>query len=54
VGLCRESFAEVPISGAFCNGEIGPIAGGTHLHGYTASWAFLVPHHPDAAPPQPG
>lgn len=54
VSLCRESFAEVPISGAFCNGEIGPIAGTTHLHGYTASWAFLVPHQPDAAPTAPG
>lgn len=43
VQLCRESFPTVPISGVFCNGEIGPIGGTTHLHGYTASWAFLVP-----------
>ena len=43
VNLCRESFASVPISGFFCNGEIGPLAGATHLHGYTASWGFLVP-----------
>jgi small ligand-binding sensory domain FIST len=26
----------------FCNGEIGPIGGSTHLHGYTACWAFLL------------
>lgn len=42
VNLCRETFAQVPIAGVFCNGEIGPVAGNTHLHGYTASLAFLV------------
>jgi small ligand-binding sensory domain FIST len=40
---CRERFAQVPITGAFCQGEIGPVAGSTHLHGYTASWGFVVP-----------
>ena len=40
---CRERFAQVPITGAFCQGEIGPVAGNTHLHGYTASWGFVVP-----------
>jgi small ligand-binding sensory domain FIST len=44
VGLCQELFPGVPISGAFCNGEIGPVAGSTQLHGYTASWGFLVPN----------
>ena len=44
VGICHALFPEVPISGAFCNGEIGPVAGTTHLHGYTASWGFLVPN----------
>jgi len=43
VSLCREAFATVPIAGVFCNGEIGPLGGATHLHGYTASWGFLVP-----------
>lgn len=43
VALCRESFGQVPIAGVFCNGEIGPVGGTTHLHGYTASWGFLVP-----------
>lgn len=46
VSLCRESFASVPIAGVFCNGEIGPVGGTTHLHGYTASWGFLVPTEP--------
>lgn len=48
VSLCRELFPELPISGAFCNGEIGPVGGTTHLHGYTASWGFLVDNR-DAA-----
>ena len=43
VSLCHEAFAGLPISGVFCNGEIGPVGGTTHLHGYTASWGFLVP-----------
>lgn len=44
VSLCREAFANVPIAGVFCNGEIGPVGSPTtHLHGYTASWGFLVP-----------
>jgi small ligand-binding sensory domain FIST len=44
VTACREHFAAVPVAGAFFNGEIGPVAGATHLHGYTASWGFLVPN----------
>ncbi|MCP9775860.1 FIST N-terminal domain-containing protein [Cyanobium sp. WAJ14-Wanaka] len=44
VGVAREIFGDVPMAGAFCNGEIGPVAGSTHLHGYTASWGFFVPN----------
>lgn len=47
VSLCRESFADLPIAGVFCNGEIAPLAGITQLHGYTAAWAFLVPSDSD-------
>jgi small ligand-binding sensory domain FIST len=37
-GLVREHLGErLPIAGFFCNGEIGPIAGRTHLHGYTSA-----------------
>jgi small ligand-binding sensory domain FIST len=46
VTLCREVLGTVPIAGLFCNGEIGPVGGTTHLHGYTASWGFLVPNEP--------
>ena len=46
VSACRQTFSAVPMAGAFCNGEIGPVGGATHLHGYTASWGFLVPNTP--------
>ena len=32
---------DLPVAGAFCNGEIGPVGGTTHLHGYTACWGLL-------------
>ncbi|MDM7936907.1 MAG: FIST C-terminal domain-containing protein [Cyanobium sp. CZS 48M] len=48
VRIAQGEFPELPMAGAFCNGEIGPVAGSTYLHGYTASWGFLVPR-PDAA-----
>ncbi len=43
-GLCRRQFPELPISGLFCNGELGPVDGSTHVHSYTASLAFIVPN----------
>lgn len=42
-GPCHSIFPAMPLAGAFCNGEIGPVGGSTHLHGYTASFGFLVP-----------
>lgn len=33
----------LPIAGFFCNGEIGPIAGHTFMHGYTSSIMLLRP-----------
>ena len=30
--LCRKHFPELPVSGLFCNGEIGPVDGSTQLH----------------------
>lgn len=34
-------FHDIPVSGFFCNGEIGPIAGTTFLHGYTAAFGIF-------------
>lgn len=34
---------EVPLTGFFCNGEIGPVGGATFLHGFTSSFAVFKP-----------
>ncbi len=43
----REQLGEVPIAGFFCNGEIGPVGGTTHMHGYTSSIALFRRRHAD-------
>ncbi|MFL0769134.1 MAG: FIST N-terminal domain-containing protein [Prochlorococcus sp.] len=49
VAIARDVISDLPIAGVFCNGEIGPVGGSTHLHGYTACWGLL--RH-DPSPPQ--
>ncbi len=34
--LFRSYIKDIPVGGFFCNGEIGPVAGSTFLHGYTS------------------
>ncbi len=41
VSIARDVFPQLPVAGGFCNGEIGPLGGATHLHGYTACWGLL-------------
>lgn len=38
----EEAFGPLPTAGFFCNGEIGPVGGVNHLHGFTASIALLT------------
>ena len=38
----EEIFGPTPTAGFFCNGEIGPVGGQNHLHGFTASIAILT------------
>jgi small ligand-binding sensory domain FIST len=40
-GLIEERLGPVPLAGAFCAGEIGPIGGRNFLHGFTASIALF-------------
>ncbi len=40
-----QSVGEVPLSGFFCGGEIGPVGSATHLHGYTSAFALFRPLH---------
>lgn len=39
--LFAEYLPFVPLSGFFCNGEIGPVAGSTFLHGFTSVFGIF-------------
>ena len=41
--LFRSRLGVTALGGFFCNGEIGPVAGQTHLHGYTSSFGLFRP-----------
>jgi small ligand-binding sensory domain FIST len=37
------TVGSVPLTGFFCNGEIGPVRGKTYVHGYTSAFALFRP-----------
>ena len=39
--MFREKVNAMPLTGFFCNGEIGPVGGTTFLHGYTSSFGIF-------------
>ena len=39
--MFREKVNAMPLTGFFCNGEIGPVGGATFLHGYTSSFGIF-------------
>lgn len=41
--LFEQKLGRIPVSGFFCNGEIGPVGGTTYLHGYTSCFALFRP-----------
>ena len=41
--MFREKVGRIPLTGFFCNGEIGPVGGSTYLHGYTSSFGIFHP-----------
>ncbi len=41
-GLIEKELGPIPLTGLFCNGEIGPIGKKPFLHGFTASLGLLV------------
>ena len=41
IGLVQGQFEGLQTGGFFCNGEIGPVAGTSFLHGYTSSLALF-------------
>lgn len=34
-------LGDIPLAGFFCNGEIGPVAGTTHIHGFTSCFGIF-------------
>ena len=42
--MFREKVGPMPLTGFFCNGEIGPVGGSTFLHGYTSSFGIFRPN----------
>ena len=37
----RQQIGDAPLAGFFCNGEIGPIAGVSHIHGFTSCFGLF-------------
>ncbi len=42
----RARIGDLALGGFFCNGEIGPVAGVTRLHGYTSAFGLFGPARP--------
>ena len=45
--MFREKVSAMPLTGFFCNGEIGPVGDTTYLHGYTSSFGIFRPKRRD-------
>ncbi len=45
--LFQQYVKQVPLTGFFCNGEIGPVGDTTFLHGYTSVFAIFRPIQSD-------
>lgn len=43
--LFHNQMGDVPMSGFFSNGEIGPVQGQTFLHSYTSAFGLMRPKH---------
>lgn len=41
--LFLDAWGPTPLGGFFCNGEVGPVGGRTHLHGYTSAFVLFRP-----------
>ena len=41
--MFRDKVGNLPLTGFFCNGEIGAVGGSTFLHGYTSAFGIIRP-----------
>jgi small ligand-binding sensory domain FIST len=48
----RAELGDVPLTGLFCNGEIGPVGGTTYLHGFTSCFGIFRAKSDAEAQPQ--
>jgi small ligand-binding sensory domain FIST len=48
--MFQQTMGTIPVSGFFCNGEIGPVGGTTYLHGYTSCFALVRPLYVSSSP----
>jgi small ligand-binding sensory domain FIST len=39
--VLADALGDIPVAGLFCNGEIGPVGGRAHMHGFTATIAVF-------------
>ncbi len=44
--MFRDKLGAIPLTGFFCNGEIGPVGSSTFLHGYTSSFGVFRVKNP--------
>ena len=40
-GLFQSYLGDIPLGGFFCAGEVGPIGGSTHIHGFTSCFGIF-------------
>ncbi|GCE18464.1 FIST signal transduction protein [Dictyobacter kobayashii] len=45
-GVIARELGQIPLSGLFCNGEIGPVGQRVFLHGFTASLGLIIKKDP--------
>ena len=41
--MFKKIVGEIPLTGFFCNGEVGPVGESTYVHGYTSSFGIIKP-----------
>ena len=41
--MFKDFVGEIPLTGFFCNGEVGPVGDTTYIHGYTSSFGIIKP-----------
>ena len=41
--MFKEIVGDIPLTGFFCNGEVGPVGESTYVHGYTSSFGIIKP-----------